>query len=170
MDSLIQWKFIKMLTEKMQVYLNSKVLRIAFLILVFLSIAESAKRLNGFSQGPIICPVRLLTNIPCPACGTTRSIGSIAIGDFDRAWNLNPLGYLVYLLAIIWAIFPGLITRILYKPPERGRIGPDESHHWVVWSWTSMDRSELARGLGGWDWTHVPRHIRNLKKLSVPGR
>ena len=103
-----------MLTAKIQVHLNSKVLRIVFVTLAFLSIAESAKRLNGFSQGPIVCPIRLLTNIPCPACGTTRSIGSIAIGDFDRAWNLNPLGYLVYLLAIIWAIFPGLITKILH--------------------------------------------------------
>ena len=103
-----------MLTAKMRVHMNSKVLRIVCLILAFLSIAESAKRLNGFSQGPIVCPIRLLTNIPCPACGTTRSIGSIAIGDFDRAWNLNPLGYLVYLLAIIWAFFPGVITRILH--------------------------------------------------------
>ena len=103
-----------MLTAKMRIHVNSKVLRIVCLILAFLSIAESAKRLNGFSQGPIVCPIRLLTNIPCPACGTTRSIGSIAIGDFDRAWNLNPLGYLVYLLAIIWAIFPGLITKILH--------------------------------------------------------
>ena len=103
-----------MLTAKIQVHLNSKVLRIVFVTLTFLSIAESAKRLNGFSQGPIVCPIRLLTNIPCPACGTTRSIGSIAIGDFDRAWNLNPLGYLVYLLAIIWAFFPGVITRILH--------------------------------------------------------
>ena len=103
-----------MLTAKIQVHLNSKVLRIVFVTLAFLSIAESAKRLNGFSQGPIVCPIRLLTNIPCPACGTTRSIGSIAIGDFDRAWNLNPLGYLVYLLAIIWAFFPGVITRILH--------------------------------------------------------
>jgi len=102
------------LTAKIQVHLNSKVLRIVFVTLAFLSIAESARRLNGFSQGPIVCPIRLLTNIPCPACGTTRSIGSIAIGDFDRAWNLNPLGYLVYLLAIIWAFFPGVITRILH--------------------------------------------------------
>lgn len=103
-----------MLTAKMRVHVNSKVLRIVCLILAFLSIAESVKRLNGFSQGPIVCPIRLLTNNSCPACGTTRSIGSIAIGDFDRAWNLNPLGYLVYLLAIIWAIFPGLITKILH--------------------------------------------------------
>lgn len=103
-----------MLTAKMQTYLNSKVLRVVFIALAFLSMAESAKRLNGFSQGPIVCPIRLLTNIPCPACGTTRSIGSIAIGDFDRAWNLNPLGFLVYLLAITWAMFPGLITKILH--------------------------------------------------------
>lgn len=60
-----------------------------------------------------VCLIKHVTNIPCPSCGSTRSIISLAKGDFGGALNINPIGYLVaiiMLIAPIW-IIADLITR-----------------------------------------------------------
>ncbi|MCX5684342.1 MAG: DUF2752 domain-containing protein, partial [Planctomycetota bacterium] len=31
-------------------------------------------------DGPVLCPLRLVTGIPCPACGLTRSFCALASG------------------------------------------------------------------------------------------
>ena len=54
-----------------------------------------------------VCLIKHATNIPCPSCGSTRSVISLIKGDFTGALNLNPLGYLVafiMLVAPIWII------------------------------------------------------------------
>lgn len=54
-----------------------------------------------------VCIIKHVTNIPCPSCGSTRSIISLTNGDFIGALNLNPIGYLVaiiMLIAPIWII------------------------------------------------------------------
>ena len=54
-----------------------------------------------------ICFIKHLTNIPCPSCGSTRSVISLTKGDFIGALNSNPIGYLVaiiMLIAPIWII------------------------------------------------------------------
>lgn len=66
-------------------------------------VRELAFATESFSNGPIICPVRLLTGIPCPACGTTRSIGCLLLGNFNDALKLNPVGYLVLLATVAWS-------------------------------------------------------------------
>jgi len=48
-----------------------------------------------------ICFIKHLTNIPCPSCGSTRSIISLTKGDFIGALNINPIGYLVALIMLI---------------------------------------------------------------------
>lgn len=45
-----------------------------------------------------ICPVRIVTDFPCPLCGITRSLTCISHGDFSAAFNYHPLGFLVYLI------------------------------------------------------------------------
>ena len=54
-----------------------------------------------------VCLIKHVTNIPCPSCGSTRSIISLTKGDFVGALNINPIGYLVaiiMLIAPIWII------------------------------------------------------------------
>ncbi|MDP3462332.1 MAG: DUF2752 domain-containing protein [Bacteroidales bacterium] len=54
-----------------------------------------------------VCLIKHATNIPCPSCGSTRSVISLTKGDFIGALNLNPIGYLVaiiMLIAPIWII------------------------------------------------------------------
>jgi hypothetical protein len=60
-----------------------------------------------------ICLIKKATNLPCPSCGTTRSVISLLKGDFVGAFYLNPNGYFILaiiLLAPIW-ILADLITK-----------------------------------------------------------
>ena len=50
-----------------------------------------------------VCIIKRLTNIPCPSCGSTRSIISLLKGNYIEALMLNPIGYL---LATIMLIIP----------------------------------------------------------------
>jgi len=45
-----------------------------------------------------ICGLRLMTGIPCPSCGLTRSFCAIGRGDPARAFRDHPLGPLAFLL------------------------------------------------------------------------
>ncbi|WP_366523584.1 DUF2752 domain-containing protein [uncultured Kordia sp.] len=55
-----------------------------------------------------------ITSIPCPSCGTTRSVISLTKGDFFDAMTINPLGFIVgiiMLIAPIWILFDILTKR-----------------------------------------------------------
>lgn len=55
-----------------------------------------------------VCLVKHVTAIPCPSCGTTRSVVAMLQGDWGQALLLNPFGYLIaaiLLLAPVWILF-----------------------------------------------------------------
>ena len=47
-----------------------------------------------------ICPVVLLTVIPCPGCGMTRALMCVLRLDFAGAWKMHPFIYPIMILAI----------------------------------------------------------------------
>lgn len=54
----------------------------------------------------IVCPVKLVTGIPCPSCGTSRAVLLLLDGQFQAAMTANPLGLLALTLLILlpaWA-------------------------------------------------------------------
>jgi hypothetical protein len=54
-----------------------------------------------------VCLVKHITNIPCPSCGSTRSVLSLTKGNFIKAFTINPLGILIVIimfLSPIWII------------------------------------------------------------------
>lgn len=53
-----------------------------------------------------VCLIKRITNVPCPSCGTTRSVAAIIFGNFEQAFLLNPFGFVV---ASIMLISPVLI-------------------------------------------------------------
>lgn len=87
-----------------QKLLDFRITRLAILLVGWLVLRETSIRANGFNDGPIMCPIRLLTGYPCPACGTTRSVGAILTGNFNLAWGLNPLGFVLIAMVLIWAM------------------------------------------------------------------
>ena len=64
------------------------------------------QKLNHFNSGPVVCPFFLLTGMPCPTCGTTRSIYWILSGDPVLAARFNPLGFVVLAAILVW-VFRG---------------------------------------------------------------
>ena len=50
---------------------------------------------------PETCVMQRQFKIDCPGCGLTRSFINISHGNFVRAWQMNPAGFLVYLFFVI---------------------------------------------------------------------
>ena len=95
-----------------QKLLDFRITRLAILLVGWLVIRETSIRANGFNDGPIMCPMRLLTGYPCPACGTTRSVGAISTGNFNLAWGLNPFGFALIAAILIWTLKINAVNRI----------------------------------------------------------
>lgn len=49
---------------------------------------------------PGLCAMRETTGVNCPGCGLTRCFISLADGQFERAWDFNPAGYLVFVFVV----------------------------------------------------------------------
>lgn len=59
----------------------------AVLVTLGLLIAALSKSLVG----PVTCPFRLVTGLPCPTCGMVRSAGHVLRGEIVAALCTNPL-------------------------------------------------------------------------------
>ena len=77
--------------------------RVALVALAWLFTREASTRTSGFVEGPVLCPWRLLTGYPCPGCGGIRAMGAISTGQFEQAWLLNPVAFLVFGVVLVWA-------------------------------------------------------------------
>jgi len=67
-----------------------------------------SKKLDDSASETEVCMIKHITNIPCPSCGSTRSILSLFHGDFLKALYWNPLGFVLFLMMIvlpIWIIY-----------------------------------------------------------------
>jgi len=64
-----------------------------------------------------LCPSMIFSGIPCPTCGITRSMWNIFHGNFSRAYEYNPLGFLAVLVFIkrfLFLLFQGtFVNKIL---------------------------------------------------------
>jgi hypothetical protein len=54
------------------------------------------------------CLVKQTLHIPCPSCGTTRSIVEILHGNVLIAFAINPLGFIVALLMLVLPVWISL--------------------------------------------------------------
>ena len=60
-----------------------------------------------------VCILKHVTNLPCPSCGSTRSVISLFTGNFLEAFRINPLGYVVVIIMLftpLWITFD-IITK-----------------------------------------------------------
>lgn len=60
-----------------------------------------------------VCLIKRATNIPCPSCGSTRSVISLTNGDFIEAFDFNPLGYIVAFIMLIAPVW--IFIDVLFK-------------------------------------------------------
>lgn len=58
---------------------------------LFYSMNQTASEPQVFGK----CLMKHTLGIPCPSCGTTRSVNSLLEGDIIAAWQWNPFGFIV---------------------------------------------------------------------------
>ena len=92
-----------MTLDRNKLYLILLIACLAGYIWLYFSLTKNITESKSFE----VCLIKYVTNIPCPSCGSSRSIISLTKGDFSGALNFNPIGYLVaiiMLIAPIWII------------------------------------------------------------------
>ena len=67
-------------------------------LLIALGIVAAA--LPGIENGPVACPFRAVTGLPCPTCGLTRVTHWLMRGDVGSALAINPFDTLFLLVAV----------------------------------------------------------------------
>jgi hypothetical protein len=63
--------------------------------LVIQARAEAEKQSIG------VCLIKHATSIPCPSCGSTRSVLSVLDGDISSALYWNPFGIILIIIMVI---------------------------------------------------------------------
>jgi hypothetical protein len=61
----------------------------------------NAFQLSAHTETPSLCMFRAITGIPCPSCGTTRSILLLMHGDVWGSFHVNPFGALLFVALLI---------------------------------------------------------------------
>jgi len=55
-----------------------------------------------------VCLIKRVTGVPCPSCGSTRSVLNLLHGDFLKALYINPFGLIIAVIMLvlpIWIVF-----------------------------------------------------------------
>jgi len=68
---------------------------------------------DGIEDGPVLCPFRLLTGLPCPGCGLTRAWVYLAHGQWRDSFLANPFGMVMValLVALVIAVVTARVRR-----------------------------------------------------------
>lgn len=77
------------------------------------------------------CYFRSVLGLPCPSCGTTRSIVSLVRGDVLGSLAMNPLAAVLILIALLWfchsvlaAVFVLPKPSLLLTEKEKNAVRP----------------------------------------------
>jgi hypothetical protein len=94
---------------------------------------------DHIEDGPVICPFRALTGLPCPGCGLTRSWVYAAHGWWRESFASHPFGLLV--VAVVLALAVAVVVRRLRRepPPSLDRwlkhpVALTVAGVWLVWA------------------------------------
>lgn len=71
---------------------------------------------HSIEDGPVICPFRALTGLPCPGCGLTRSWVYAAHGWWRESFASHPFGLLA-LVAVVALVVTVVVRRVRRTPP-----------------------------------------------------
>ncbi|MCF8610934.1 DUF2752 domain-containing protein [Gordonia sp. HY285] len=67
-------------------------------------VAAACIPVSAVDDGPVICPFRRLTGLPCPGCGLTRAFVYTMHGDLPSAFAAHAFGPVVVALAVLSAV------------------------------------------------------------------
>jgi hypothetical protein len=87
-----------------------------------LAVAACGALVGGseIGEGPLPCPFRAVTGLPCPFCGMTHSLLALGAGDMRESVELNPIGPAVLLLAGVglWGFGRAALARARVRLPR----------------------------------------------------
>jgi hypothetical protein len=58
------------------------------------------------------CAFKIITGLPCPTCGVTRTVIALSRGDLDRALFLNPLAAIACVSALLYLIYAAAVLAL----------------------------------------------------------
>lgn len=61
--------------------------------------------LHSENSSEEVCLIKRVTDIPCPSCGSTRSIILLIHGDFQQAVYINPIGLIVAVIMLLTPVW-----------------------------------------------------------------
>lgn len=76
----------------------------------------------GIEHGPILCPFRAVTGLPCPGCGLTRSWVYGAHGEWAQSFSSHPFGLPLLIGLLVLAVVAVGFRLTRREPPNLGRL------------------------------------------------
>lgn len=80
---------------------------------LYFSASSVSKHSDSHEHSQEVCLFKYATGLPCPSCGSTRSVLALMTGNAHEALLLNPLGFIIALIMVlspIWICYD-LITQ-----------------------------------------------------------
>ncbi len=84
---------------------------------------------KDLAAGPVVCPLRLMTGVPCPFCGSTTSFAHLGGMRFREAFLANPAGPVMFVAVMVAALAGVLAAASGRKPILVGKFS-----RWLVWA------------------------------------
>jgi uncharacterized protein DUF2752 len=117
-----------------------------------LAAATAARALSALAESghpfPFHCPFRMLTSLPCPACGGTRALAALALGNLRQSLAFNPLVSLGT-LGILAAAGASLARRLAGGPAIRLLLSPRDHRLLRIFSLLAI----------GANWSYLLLHL-----------
>ncbi len=88
------------------------------IVLVWLAVVELTVL---FAPGATMCNFKRWTGVPCPTCGMTRGVTSVARGEIAAGFAYNPL-----FLSVTLGFVLLLAARLLFRQTLRLQTSPNE--------------------------------------------
>lgn len=98
-------------------------------------------------DGPVLCPFRRLTGLPCPGCGMTRCWVHLMHGQWHAAIVANPFG-IVAMAAVIGLAVAIVVRRVRGRPaPVLNEVVRSKPALAVIAAWLVFSLVRVALAL-----------------------
>lgn len=87
--------------------------------------------IQPLSDKPVIlCLFRRMTHLPCPFCGTTRTLAALSRGELISAFLFNPLACTLFILTLSTALF--LLFYLPFQKEKKIQLWPKNGSKYTV--------------------------------------
>lgn len=98
---------------------------------------------EGPPSGPVLCPFRAMTGVPCPLCGSTRAFTLLMHGD--SAWtSYNAVVVVSVAVLLLWQLLRLARGGRLRAPPAGWQLGGGVAVMALAWAWTLSHADTIA--------------------------